>query len=232
MSSHSPTKIAKFVTWFTVARRLLFLLFVGALLGAHANSLWDGSLYYILTQPLLVVTSLVLLIGLFVFEMGKEPEQGRKRPPTYFVRLILLLFSAGLLLSPLPHYVKDLGIRHRIQSVSDEARLETWADTILHTPLDKLPIKEHHGNTYYLDSSAFPDYVRHIPIGHWVQYSYCLIDEGSQGRYLEIAIWHNRPEAWGVLFCTPPYDPSRLENRWIRRWKAGMYSWQEVNGIS
>lgn len=210
--------------------RLLPLFGMLILLGSHAFFLWSGTLGYVLTKILFLPAILLLCIGLFRNQTAVQKSDRKERPDRYSMMLVLsLLVSGGFLLSPLPNYIKDFGIQHRIQTISDEARLQAWGEQILQTPLEKLPVKQQYGDVYYLDDRRFPDYIRRIPMGNFHDYSYRLVDAGSQGRYLEIAVWHNRPELWGVLLCTPSYDPTRLLDRWLRRWKSGMYGWQERN---
>lgn len=166
------------------------------------------------------------------FADGKEVEQKHSLSHYSNTLLLLLVFSVCFIVTPLPNYIKDYGIRHHIQTVSNEAKLQAWAEKILQMPFDKLPVKSKYDTNYYLDERSLPDYVRCIPLDMHHEYSYCLVDKGSQGRYLEIGVWRNRPESWGIILCLPSDNPTGLKDRWMRQWKPGLYGWQELNAVS
>lgn len=204
-----------------------------ALLCSHAWALWSNTPWYILTLPVMWVAALTALVSL---SLSRSENRHKERKNISLLRLImrgtLALLFALFLLSPVPNYIKDVGIRHRVHIVSNEAQLLAWAEQLFCTPLEELHVKEHHGNTYWLDESKLPAYVHSISAGPFRDYHYRLVDEGPKGRYLEIYVWHGRPQSWGILLCSPSFHPERLENRWLLRWREGLYGWQQLNAIS
>src|SRR5579871_1038581 len=123
---------------FGVPATVLLLLCLDAFCTAYDAAAGEFNSFWTAIGGLFLVPSLLIALMVGMGMMWRQ-RSWRQRTKS-LVKLAALIALVIVHIVSLP-YVRSLGVRARVHLVSDEGKLQTWAEEIIKTPLNQLPLR-------------------------------------------------------------------------------------------
>lgn len=220
--SHQDRFAVKLACWALglMVLNALFLFLYGAGLGTP----WIITIF-LAPLSLIWATALMLRSVARALRFRRDDADSRILVRTVF---FALLCTSGLLLFWQYRYEQKqlfgLGARWRVRRLSDEIRLQSWAESQLALPPSRLPLKdraqlERGSNHLDFDSKQLPDFVsvlvnQYSSVGLWQEY------DGA--RYIRLRLGGWVDGEWDLMLGGPDLREV-AESRGWQRWREGVY---------